>query len=525
MTKILRCAIYTRKSSEEGLEQDFNSLDAQREACEAYIKSQRHEGWTLIEKQYDDGGFSGGTMNRPAFQNLLKDIESGSIDIVVVYKVDRLTRSLMDFAKIVEILDKHSTSFVSITQQFNTTTSMGRLTLNILLSFAQFEREVTGERIRDKFAASRKKGMWMNGTTPIGYKRENGKLVVIQSEADIIKTIFNKYLEIGSVPKLMIYLRNKEILTRKGKFFSRGHLYRILTNKVYIGKIEHKNEINEGLHDAIIDIDLFEKTNKLLSKNTLIRKNSVNAKCISLLKGKLFDDKNNYMSPSHSNKKGKRYRYYLSQAKIQQKTDNVGTVSRIPANEIEKFVIEKLKEYILDKRTIQKLFEQHSLQQQNFILEAMSNNDLDVNFIRHSIIKVILSKEQVLITISETTLKEAIEYIAFKSEIPSIQNFDDNTLITLAYKIRISSSVKNGCKLILGEINKKCVNETLTKAIAKSFYYHKLMFENKLSSEQKSNSYINRIMKLRFLPKEIIEAILTGNQEPDWTIDKLYKLV
>lgn len=177
MTKILRCAIYTRKSSEEGLEQDFNSLDAQREACEAYIKSQRHEGWTLIEKQYDDGGFSGGTMNRPAFQNLLKDIESGSIDIVVVYKVDRLTRSLMDFAKIVEILDKHSASFVSITQQFNTTTSMGRLTLNILLSFAQFEREVTGERIRDKFAASRKKGMWMNGTTPIGYKRENGKLV------------------------------------------------------------------------------------------------------------------------------------------------------------------------------------------------------------------------------------------------------------------------------------------------------------------------------------------------------------
>ena len=431
----------------------------------------------------------------------------------------------MDFAKIVEILDKHSASFVSITQQFNTTTSMGRLTLNILLSFAQFEREVTGERIRDKFAASRKKGMWMNGTTPIGYKRENGKLVVIQSEADIIKIIFNKYLEIGSVPKLMIYLRNKEILTRKGKFFSRGHLYRILTNKVYIGKIEHKNEINEGLHDAIIDIDLFEKTNKLLSKNTLIRKNSVNAKSISLLKGKLFDDKNNYMSPSHSNKKGKRYRYYLSQAKIQQKTDNVGTVSRIPANEIEKFVIEKLKEYILDKRTIQKLFEQHSLQQQNFILEAMSNNDLDVNFIRHSIIKVILSKEQVLITISETTLKEAIEYIAFKSEIPSIQNFDDNTLITLAYKIRISSSVKNGCKLILGEINKKCVNETLTKAIAKSFYYHKLMFENKLSSEQKSNSYINRIMKLRFLPKEIIEAILTGNQEPDWTIDKLYKLV
>ena len=210
INKVLKCAIYTRKSSEEGLEQDFNSLDAQREACEAYIKSQKHEGWELIKKQYNDGGFSGGTMNRPAFQELLKDVETGEVDIVVVYKVDRLTRSLMDFAKIVDVFDKHETSFVSITQQFNTTTSMGRLTLNILLSFAQFEREVTGERIRDKFAASKKKGMWINGMPPMGYVKKDGKLEIELKEAKVVKLIFEKYLEIGTVPELVTYLKENE---------------------------------------------------------------------------------------------------------------------------------------------------------------------------------------------------------------------------------------------------------------------------------------------------------------------------
>ena len=212
--KKIRCAIYTRKSTEEGLEQDFNSLDAQREACEAYIKSQMHEGWVLIKKEYNDGGYSGGTMNRPAFQELLTDIEEDKVDIVVVYKVDRLTRSLMDFSKIIDVFDKHGTSFVSITQQFNTTTSMGRLTLNILLSFAQFEREVTGERIRDKIAASKRKGMWMSGCPPLGYKKENKKLVVEEKEAQKVKLIFDKYLDLQSVPKLMEYLKTENIKTQ-----------------------------------------------------------------------------------------------------------------------------------------------------------------------------------------------------------------------------------------------------------------------------------------------------------------------
>ena len=238
--KKVRCAIYTRKSSEEGLEQDFNSLDAQREACEAYIKSQMHEGWVLLDKQYNDGGYSGGTMERPTFKELLKDIENDKIDIVIVYKVDRLTRSLMDFSKIIDVFDRHETSFVSITQQFNTTTSMGRLTLNILLSFAQFEREVTGERIRDKIAASKKKGMWMGGKVPLGYLKEDKKLIIHNEDAQKVQMLFDKYLELKSVPKLMQYLKENEIKTKTDKYFSKGQLYHFLLIRFILAKLHIK---------------------------------------------------------------------------------------------------------------------------------------------------------------------------------------------------------------------------------------------------------------------------------------------
>lgn len=344
MKKQIRCAIYTRKSSEEGLEQDFNSLDAQREACEAYIRSQMHEGWILIEKQYNDGGFSGGNMERPAFKELLEDIEKDEIDIVVVYKVDRLTRSLMDFAKIVDVFDKHETSFVSITQHFNTTTSMGRLTLNILLSFAQFKREVTGERIRDKFAASRKKGMFMHGITPIGYIKKDGILIPDKEQIDKVRHIFEKYLEFKSVSKLQKYLKENKIHTRTDKEFVKGNLYNILRSKIYIGKIPHKDEVHEGLHEGIIDEKLFNKVQKILDENSVKANNSVGAKHFSLLSSKLFDDKNNIMSPSHSrNRFGACYRYYISQAFIKSKPHEAGTISKIPAKEIEDFVILKIK--------------------------------------------------------------------------------------------------------------------------------------------------------------------------------------
>lgn len=522
MIKVLKCAIYTRKSSEEGLEQDFNSLDAQREACEAYIKSQKHEGWELVEKQYNDGGFSGGTMNRPAFQELLEDVEKGEIDVVVVYKVDRLTRSLMDFAKIVDVFDKHETSFVSITQQFNTTTSMGRLTLNILLSFAQFEREVTGERIRDKFAASKKKGMWINGTPPMGYVKKDGKLEIEPNEAKIVKHIFEKYLEIGTVPNLVKYLQENKIYTRSGKEFYKGHLYKILQNKTYIGKIVHKNNVYDGLHEPIIDFEIFVKTQRFLAQNALIRKNSTNATSGSLLKGKLFDDKDNYMSPTHSCKSGKRYRYYVSQAQIQNRLQDLGSVSKISAGEIENFVTEKIKEFAFNKKLLQELFANYSVSQQKIIFEQIESKQINANFIRHVLLKAKISSQSVLITVSKTLTKEAVEYMIFGTHLPVEQKYDKNSLVELDYKIRISSTTKNGSKMIIGDVCQKEINKSLVKAIVKSFYYHKLMFENKLTSEQKANTHIYRLMKLRFLPKDIIKAILTGSHEPDWTIDKLY---
>ena len=315
MQKKIRCAIYTRKSTEEGLEQDFNSLDAQREACEAYIKSQMHEGWVLLDKQYNDGGYSGGTMERPAFKELLKDIENDEIDIVVVYKVDRLNTFFDGFFKIIDIFDNHNASFVSITQHFNTTTSMGRLTLNILLSFAQFEREVTGERIRDKFEASRKKGLWLSGACPYGYEKdEHHMLHPQQPYADNVRIIYESYLEIKNVLKLKKYLAEQKILTRSGKELAKGSLYHILSNKVYLGKIIHKNKEYNGQHEPILSEELFKNVQNLLKANAVKRKHSTNAKTGSLLAGLLYDDKGNKMSPSYSNGKGKQYRYYVSQA-------------------------------------------------------------------------------------------------------------------------------------------------------------------------------------------------------------------
>jgi DNA invertase Pin-like site-specific DNA recombinase len=264
--KLVRCAIYTRKSSEEGLEQSFNSLDAQREACCAYVLSQKHEGWTALDDRYDDGGFSGGTMERPALQQLLSDILAGKVNTVVVYKVDRLTRSLNDFSKIIEVFDSHGVSFVSVTQAFNTTTSMGRLTLNVLLSFAQFEREVTGERIRDKVAASKKKGMWMGGAIPLGYDCVGHKLIVNPEDADTVIEIFRQYLCLGSVMKLKKHLEQEQILskvrtskdgnTSGGATYSRGALYHLLNNRVYIGEIVHRGQSYPGQHEAIVPQEL-----------------------------------------------------------------------------------------------------------------------------------------------------------------------------------------------------------------------------------------------------------------------------
>ena len=357
---IKRCAVYTRKSTEEGLDMDFNSLQAQRESCEAFIKSQRGEGWTLITTAYDDGGISGGTMQRPALQRLLADIEAKAVDVIVVYKVDRLTRSLHDFSKMVEVFDRQGVSFVAVTQQFNTTSSMGRLTLNVLLSFAQFEREVTGERIRDKVAASKKKGIWMGGGLPRGYRVEDRKLIVVPEDAEIVRTIFNDYLQCSSVRELAIALKQKGITSRpKGKPsndpMSRGALHTILRNPIYIGVIPHKAERYQGLHEAIIDKAIWDTTQEKLQASRKCRGKPRRKTEDSPLMGKIFDESNRMLTPIHSKKNGRRYRYYVTHEDDRdQDQSNQRSVQpwRLPSLEIERRVDEIVLSVISDQAVV-----------------------------------------------------------------------------------------------------------------------------------------------------------------------------
>lgn len=351
-TKSLRCAIYTRKSTEHGLEQEFNSLDAQREACESYIKSQAFQGWKALPQQYNDPAFSGGNLDRPALKRLLGDIEAGKIDVIVVYKIDRLTRSLADFAKLVEAFDAKSVSFVAVTQQFNTTTSMGRLTLNVLLSFAQFERELSAERVRDKVAASRRKGKWTGGTVPLGYTSKDKKLVIDKAEADTVRTIFRLYLELGSFSKLVSELDRRKIVTKRrntkvpkyrgGIPFTYGPLAYFLKNRIYIGETHYGGKWFKGEHEAILDRPIFDRVQELLKSNTVKRKVKF-SESGAILQGKVFDDKGNRMSPSFSSKNGVRYRFYVSTA-LRGRKATAGSITRISAPEIEGLVETALSE-------------------------------------------------------------------------------------------------------------------------------------------------------------------------------------
>jgi len=353
--KVYRCAIYTRKSTEHNLDLEFNSLDAQREACEAYIKSQAHEGWRLVPDHYDDGGVSGASLDRPALQTLLADVRTGKINTVVVYKVDRLTRSLADFAKLVELFDQYGVSFVSITQSFNTTSSMGRLTLNVLLSFAQFEREVIGERVRDKIAASKRRGIWVGGPVSLGYRCIDKKLVVVPEEAEAVRTIFTRYLELGSMRPLIEDLDRRGIRTkangltngsvRGGIRFGVGSLAHLLKNRFYIGEVVYRGATHRGEHEPILDRELFEAVQAKLAANTVTRQVRLKGSP-AILTGRIFDDRGNRMSPSHSNKLGVRYRYYVSHAILQQRKAEAGSVARVPAAEIEKLVLDGVRRHL-----------------------------------------------------------------------------------------------------------------------------------------------------------------------------------
>ena len=338
----LRCAVYTRKSSEEGLEQEFNSLHAQREACESYIASQRSEGWVLVRDQYDDGGISGGTLERPGLKRLLADIDDGLVDVVVVYKIDRLSRSLMDFSKLVEVFDRNGVTFVSVTQSFNTTTSMGRLTLNILLSFAQFEREVTAERIRDKVKASRMKGIWMGGIVPLGYEVKSRKLVESPSDADHVRWVFARFIEIGSGTVLARELSDRGVTTAKGHRIDKKFIYRLLNNRVYVGEAVHKGASYPGEHKAIIQREDWDKVHAILTESPRNRAANTRANTPALLKGLLYGPDGAAFSPTHTRKAGRLYRYYVSQSVLKHGAGSC-PVGRVPAGEIEAAVIAQLR--------------------------------------------------------------------------------------------------------------------------------------------------------------------------------------
>lgn len=352
------CAIYTRKSTDEGLEQSFNSLDAQREACAAYAASQRHEGWEVLPQFYDDGGYSGGTLDRPALKQLLADVSAGNVDVIILYKIDRLTRSLADFARIVDVLDRALASFVSVTQAFNTTTSMGRLTLNVLLSFAQFEREVGAERVRDKIAASKRKGMWMGGVCPLGYDVRNRALVVNETEACVVRQIFDIYLALGSVRSLEDDLRNRGVCSKLrvsragveagGNSISRGALYVMLRNVLYVGQVSHKGSVFPGQHEGIVDPEIFERVQRLLNLNINCRRDGGRTSPSALLTGRLWDEHGRPMSPTHTTKGSRRYHYYQSR----DGEPSSLKPRRVSAGELDSVVTARVQAFLLDPASI-----------------------------------------------------------------------------------------------------------------------------------------------------------------------------
>jgi site-specific DNA recombinase len=540
----VRCAIYTRKSSEEGLEQEFNSLQAQREACEAFINSQRHEGWVCLPAVYDDGGFSGATMDRPALQRLLADIAAGRVEIVVVYKIDRLTRSLADFAKIVEILDTKGASFVSVTQQFNTTTSMGRLTLNVLLSFAQFEREVIGERIRDKIAASKKKGMWMGGVPPLGYRVQDRKLVIVDSEAELVSSIFRRYAELGSVRLLKAELeaqgRNSKSWTSAadrvigGKPFSRGALYLILQNRTYLGEIVHKGLSHPGEHVPIIDQQLWDAVQAQLAENTADRNSGTRTRPPSLLTGMLFDSDGNRMTPSHAVKKGTRYCYYVSRPLIIKDQSESSTGLRIPAAEIERLVTSRVRRWLLDPGSIYQAtrLDDASAQRRLVVRAAeigKSWPELPAArqraFLTTLIERIEVGADRIDIHFRPTWLRAFIDVAAMRSP----RATDDETQI-LSIPVRLRRCGREITMLIDGADPSAATKPDirLIKLLIRARRFNAALvggdgvpFAALAKREGVSPSYFTRLVRLSYLAPDITQAILDGRQPRGLTADKL----
>jgi DNA invertase Pin-like site-specific DNA recombinase len=549
-TQPLRCAIYTRKSSDEGLDQAFSSLQAQREACAAYIASQRHEGWQLLETPYDDGGLSGGTMARPALQRLLADIAAQSVDAVVVYKVDRLTRSLVDFARIIEAFEAQGVSFVSITQQFNTTTSMGRLTLNVLLSFAQFEREVTAERIRDKIAASRAKGMWMGGYVPLGYNVERKRLVVNPEEAATVRSIFERYRVLGCVARLKSELDARSIVSkirpategkhRGGKPFSRGALYRLLANPVYIGQAVHKGKAFPGEHEPIIDDAVFAAVRGQLQGRRVTRANGARAAEPSLLGGLLVDAQGERMSPSHAVKNHKRYRYYISQALLQNRSCKTKHPTRVPAHDLETVVVAELRSLLEDQAALLDLLtsEVLDLAEQQVLLHAAARlaerwpvlSPAQLRALVQAVVaRVVLREQQIDIELIPSRLRDLLQRGATDA-LPSCLGERCRKVI-LSLDVRLKRCRGATTLIVPARVAQACPsrpNPALIKKLVRAHQWFEQLRSGQASSirqialtEDLTGRYVARILQLAFLAPDIQEAILHGRQPPDLTIEHL----
>jgi site-specific DNA recombinase len=542
-----RCAIYTRKSSEEGLEQEFNSLEAQREACEAYIRSQCHEGWGLTRTRYDDGGFSGGNTERPALQALLADIRAGRIDIVVVYKVDRLTRSLADFARLVEIFDAQDVSFVSVTQQFNTTSSMGRLTLNVLLSFAQFEREVTGERIRDKIAASKQKGLWMGGNVPLGYDASGRTLIINPAEAETVRRIFALYRDLGCVRRVKeeterLGLRTKRSTTadgaeRGGKPLARGHIYRLLANPIYLGQIAHKGQLYPGLHPALIDTETWNAVRDQLGANTNRQRSRSTAAQPSLLAGLLVDADGERLAPSHAVKKGHRYRYYVSAALVTKTGTDRAQGWRLPAREIEDAVIAILVEALTHPARLLERCGTSGVPADQIrkmlgrtprLAAAFSGSPSDrAKLVRGLVEKVIIDEKTIIIKMRPGALLGR-DVPSPASQDPSCSGIELTAAV--AFKRR---GVETKLMLPgLDQPNHRAKRDpALIKAIARGRAWFEELATGRVLSLQalaKRNSisrrYIRRLVGLAFLSPQLVEAILQGRQPVELTATRLTEL-
>jgi DNA invertase Pin-like site-specific DNA recombinase len=536
---LVRCAIYTRKSSEEGLEQDFNSLDAQREACEAYVRSQAHEGWRALPDLFDDGGFSGGTLERPALLQLMEAVRARRVDVIVIYKIDRLTRSLTDFARLAEQFDAHGVSFVSVTQQFNTTTSMGRLMLNVLLSFAQFEREITGERIRDKIAASKKKGLWMGGTTPFGYDVKDRSLVIKEEEAASLRTIFSLYLELGTVARLEAAVEAQDIRTRRrtlsdgreagGHSIQRGHLYHLLSNPLYAGRIRHKEKVYDGAHPAIIDQATWDAVQTLLADNTQGPRKRVPRPTTEpgWLTGLLLDQDGKTFALNHANKGGKRYRYYVERPT---RDDANRKLKRVPASELERVVQEATCGFLQDPlKLIEKLGIDRP-EQTGSIFEAvdslkhhMADNATAAwdSRIRPTLKHIALNAEGISLSFDRHALQQLLGLPALPKSAP------DTLVIDLPVRVKTRGAQ---FKLVLPATGTDTprIDITLIKAMARAHTWTRQLITHEqptiasiAKAEGFTKGYVRRVLRLGLLAPDIVEAILDGRQPVDLTAEKL----